>query len=69
MRVNFLLKLTLVVLTFSMACGPASQQPIFSSSQYQLYPDRVVQGKYVSKAVAATELISNYQSPANPYSK
>lgn len=41
------------------------EQPVWSSPAYQVYGDRVVQGKYVAKAVSATEMRSDYQSPAN----
>ncbi|GAC1587903.1 MAG: hypothetical protein NVS3B25_04200 [Hymenobacter sp.] len=39
--------------------------PIWQSDAYTLYPDRVVQGKFEARALSATELVSNYQSPAN----
>lgn len=39
---------------------------ILKYPQYTLYKDSVVQqNKYVAKAVSATEIISNYKSPAN----
>lgn len=41
------------------------EQPVWSSPAYQVYGNRVVQGKYVAKAVSATEMRSDYQSPAN----
>jgi len=40
-------------------------KPIYSSKAYTIYPDKVVQGKYTAKAISATELISDYSSPAN----
>jgi hypothetical protein len=40
-------------------------KPIYSSKAYTIYPDKVVQGKYMAKAISATELTSNYSSPAN----
>ena len=39
--------------------------PIWQSAAYTLYRDRVVQGRYEGRALSATELVSNYQSPAN----
>ena len=42
-------------------------KPIYSSKAYTIYPDRVVQGKYTAKAISATELTSDYRSPANLY--
>ena len=44
-----------------------SSKPIYSSTAYTLYPDRVVQGKYTAKAASTTELTSDYRSPANRY--
>lgn len=41
------------------------EQPVWSSPAYQVYGDRIVQGKYTAKAVSATEMRSDYQSPAN----
>ncbi|MFA6083894.1 glycogen debranching protein [Mucilaginibacter sp.] len=44
-----------------------SSKPIYTSKAYTIYPDRVIQGKYLAKAISATELQSNYQSPINLY--
>lgn len=44
-----------------------SSKPIYTSKAYTVYADRVVQGKYTAKAISATELQSDYQSPANLY--
>ena len=41
--------------------------PVWQSDAYTLYRDRVVQGKYEARALSATELVSNYQSPANSF--
>jgi hypothetical protein len=43
----------------------ATTTPVWQSAAYTLYRDRVVQGRYEARAVSATELVSNYQSPAN----
>ncbi|WP_206513741.1 MGH1-like glycoside hydrolase domain-containing protein [Pseudoflavitalea rhizosphaerae] len=40
-------------------------KPVWSSPAYQVYPDRIVQGKYTAKALSAHEMNSDYQSPAN----
>lgn len=51
-----------------LACSFAqaqSMQPIYQSDAYTVYPDRLEQGKFVAKALSATELTSNYASPAN----
>lgn len=42
-------------------------KPIYSSKAYTIYPDRVEQGKYTARAISATELSSDYRSPANRY--
>jgi Bacterial alpha-L-rhamnosidase 6 hairpin glycosidase domain len=42
-------------------------KPIYSSKAYTIYADKVVQGKYTAKAISATELTSDYSSPANLY--
>ncbi len=39
--------------------------PIFKSDLFSVYPNKVVQGKFVGEAISATELSSNYRSPAN----
>ncbi|MDB5111381.1 MAG: Cycloisomaltooligosaccharide glucanotransferase precursor, partial [Mucilaginibacter sp.] len=44
-----------------------SNKPIYSSKAYTVFPDRVVQGKYTAKANSATELTSDYRSPANMF--
>lgn len=48
-----------------------AQQPnniILKNPQYSIYSDRVVQQKkYVAKAISATELLSDYKSPANEF--
>ncbi|OGX81905.1 glycogen debranching protein [Hymenobacter lapidarius] len=41
--------------------------PVWQSDVYTLYRDRVVQGKYEARALSATELVSNYQSPENSF--
>ncbi len=40
---------------------------IYESPAYSIFSDRVVQGKFEAKALSATELFSNYQSPANEF--
>lgn len=42
-----------------------SPTPIWSSPAYSVYADRIVQGKYTAHALSATEMVSDYQSPAN----
>ena len=47
------------------AVVPDATKPIWQSEAYTLYPDRVVQGQHEARALSATELVSNYQSPVN----
>ena len=42
-------------------------QTVYHSSSFQVEKDRVIQGKYESRAVSPTHLVSNYQSPTNLY--
>ncbi|MDB5233200.1 MAG: glycogen debranching protein, partial [Hymenobacter sp.] len=52
--------------TTATAAAPAvMSNPIWQSDAYTLYRDRVVQGPHEARALSATELVSNYQSPAN----
>lgn len=47
------------------AMAQKSPKPIWSSPAYTVYADSIVQGKYTARALSATEMVSNYQSPAN----
>ncbi|MDO7848531.1 amylo-alpha-1,6-glucosidase [Hymenobacter sp. M29] len=48
--------------------GPARPAtPIWQSAAYTVYPDSIVQGQYVARALSRTQLTSNYQSPANAF--
>ncbi|WP_235998193.1 glycogen debranching protein [Hymenobacter sp. BT559] len=49
------------------AAVPAAARPTWQSKAYSLYPDSVVQGMHHARALSATELTSNYQSPANAF--
>ncbi len=42
-----------------------AQQALYKSSAFSVYRDNVVQGKYEAKALSATHIKSNYQSPVN----
>jgi hypothetical protein len=44
-----------------------SQTAIYKSPAYNIFSDRVEQGKFTAKALSATQLESNYQSPANQF--
>jgi hypothetical protein len=47
--------------------SPVADVPIWQSDAYTLYRDRVVQGRFEGRARSATELVSNYESPANAF--
>ena len=40
---------------------------VWQSEAYAIYPDSVVQQPYVAAALSPTEMVSNYQSPANEF--
>ncbi|WP_224997057.1 glycogen debranching protein [Cesiribacter sp. SM1] len=42
-------------------------QPLWSSTEYAIYPDRVVQEGFDAQAISGTEMTSSYQSQANKY--
>ncbi len=42
-----------------------AQTPLFQSNTFSLYADKVTQGNFTGKALSATELSSDYKSPAN----
>src|SRR5664279_5134904 len=44
-----------------------AQQPLWLSKEFAVYKDSIVQHEFTAKALSVTELISNYQSPANGY--
>jgi len=56
-------------LVFVALAGQAqTTQPLWKGRLFTLYPDSVVQqGKFVGNVVSATELKSNYKSPANEF--
>lgn len=40
---------------------------LFTNDSYSIYPDKVIQGNFEAKALSATEMVSNYESPANAF--
>ena len=65
-------KLALTIFIFSCVTSAYSQgasQPVYSSDAYQIFPDRVVQGRFEAKAVSGTEIRSDYQSAGNDFIK
>ena len=49
----------------SATTAPVVQTPIWQSDAYSLYRDKVVQNQHEGRALSATQLTSNYVSPAN----
>ena len=45
----------------------AQQKPLWQNKAFAVYADSVVQGNFVAKALSASEITSNYQSPANEF--
>lgn len=43
----------------------AAVAPLYRSAAFTVWPDRVEQGAFVARALSATHLTSNYQSPAS----
>ena len=46
---------------------PQPERPLWQSAAYSIYADSVVQGPFHARALSATELTSNYRSPANAF--
>jgi hypothetical protein len=46
---------------------PAGGTPLYQSAAFTLYADRLTQGPHMARAVSRTELMSDYQSPANAF--
>jgi hypothetical protein len=53
------------IITFCMISKSQAQQPLYQSKAFNIFNDKVVQGKYEARAVAANHITSNYESPAN----
>ena len=60
-------KIYVVIISLHMINGSTAQQPVFQSSAFSIYPDRVVQGKNEAKALSPKQMVSNYESPANQF--
>ena len=55
-----------MALTMASSCNPASKQTVlYQSDAYTLYPDSVVQGKYIAKVLSPTHMVSSYRSTAS----
>ena len=53
--------------TVAVPAQPQPARPLWQSAAYAIYADSVVQGPYHARALSATELTSNYRSPANAF--
>ena len=60
-------KLSVCLLAIHLSIQLSAQQPIFQTAAFSIYNDKVVQGKNEAKAISATHMVSNYQSPANQF--
>lgn len=58
---------SLLLFVASSLTANAQQNPIYKNNAFAIYPDSVVQANFVAKALSATQINSNYQSPANEY--
>ena len=50
-----------------LAPAQSTTRPLWQSAAYTVYPDAVIQGPYHARALSATELTSDYRSPANAF--
>lgn len=65
-RVSVFRNLLVISILILSACETA-RQPLYESSQFAVFTDRVEQGEFVAKAISDTHMISNYQSPASGF--
>lgn len=64
-KINLIMSVTILLLSLA-ACAQSGGY-LLDTSKYTWYPDSIVQDKYVAKALSATAIKSDYQSPANQY--
>ncbi len=50
-----------------MACKSKTDDALFSSKAFSIYSDKVVQDSFEARAVSATQMVSNYEIPANEF--
>lgn len=60
-------KLSYLIILFFELMQAKAQQPLFKSSTFSVYTDKVVQGKYTASILTADHISSNYESPSNLY--
>lgn len=64
---NKIIFIIALFMTASTGCKMAESLLVYSSEDYSVYRDSVVQGDFVARAVSRTELVSNYVSPADAF--
>ena len=60
-------KIILILVAVSSSAITQAQQPIYKSASFSIYKNKIVQDKNESRALSATHMQSNYQSPANAF--
>jgi hypothetical protein len=63
MRPNSFLKINLAVMAF--ITGSLIGKAQINKSSYSIEKDKVIQGKFIAKALNENQISSNYESPAN----
>lgn len=67
-RACFSFTLMAFMLGLNLCASGQAHNPLFRNQHYAIFADSVVQqNKFMAKAVSATAITSNYQSPANQY--
>src|ERR1700753_1725416 len=63
------MKLHLISIALLLSAGlcRAQDKPIYKAKAYMVYPDEVIQGSNKAVALSATEITSNYRSPADEF--
>jgi hypothetical protein len=59
-----------LIIAFLIGCISACSNDsgiLYKSDTFSIYPDKAVQGTFEAKALSATEMVSNYESPANAF--
>ena len=63
MKLTRVISLSIICLAELTSCN-VKDSPVFRSDWYSIYPDRVRQENFISRALSAEEMTSDYQSPA-----
>lgn len=62
---KYVIYFLLLMLASACASSKKEKEPIWQSDVFAIHADRVVQGRYVARAVSRSEIVSDYQSPDN----